>query len=141
MLPLAPASVNLAVVMVTDNPVFCVAIVPKPKLVLAVDAEPKSERLLALYAYVVSAPVAVTPKLVLAPDAVLALVPPDAIPRGVPIDRVVNAPVEGVIAPIGVLLILSPDRATPPIVPPDITTLLAFWDAIVPNPPAVEMAE
>ena len=33
-----------------DVPVFCVAAVPKPKFVLAVDAEAKSERLFATFA-------------------------------------------------------------------------------------------
>jgi hypothetical protein len=54
----------------------CVAIVPKPKFVRAVATEAKSDKLLALNAYVVSAPVAVTPKFVRAVAASVAPVPP-----------------------------------------------------------------
>jgi len=55
---------------------FCVEIVPRPKLVRDVIAEAKSDKLLALNAYAVSAPVAVTPKLVRAVAASVAPVPP-----------------------------------------------------------------
>ncbi len=88
--PVAPSVVNAPVLAVesptvvpfTEPPVMstalasCVAIVPKPKFVRAVVAEAKSDKLLALNAYVVSAPVAVTPKLVRAVAASVAPVPP-----------------------------------------------------------------
>ena len=77
-LPLTVRSVNVPVLAVeaptvvpfTEPPViatvaaFCVAIVPRPKFVRAVIAEAKSDKLFARNAYVVSAPLAVTPKLV-----------------------------------------------------------------------------
>ena len=88
--PVADSVVNAPVLAVeaptvapfTDPPVtatalaFWVAIVPKPKFVRAVVAEAKSDKLLALNAYVVSAPVAVTPKFVRAVAASVAPVPP-----------------------------------------------------------------
>ena len=55
---------------------FCVEIVPRPKLVRDVIAEAKSDKLFARNAYVVSAPLAVTPKLVRASVALEAPVPP-----------------------------------------------------------------
>ena len=50
-----------------------VAMLPTPRLVRAVAALPRSDRLLERNAYVVSAPVAVTPRLVLAVAAVTSL--------------------------------------------------------------------
>lgn len=48
--------------------------------------------------------------------------------------KLVNAPVEGVVAPIVVLFTVEPVIATPLSVPPVIATALAFWVDIVPNP-------
>ena len=75
------------------------------------------------------------PRLVLAPDAVFAPVPPDVIGIGTEADRVVKLPVEGVVAPIGVLLTVLPAIPTPPMEPPVIATELAFSYAIVPKVP------
>lgn len=55
------------------------AMVPRPRLVRADEALARSDRLFARNAYVVSAPVAVTPRLVRAAAAVVAAVPPFAI--------------------------------------------------------------
>jgi hypothetical protein len=71
----------------------CVAIVPKPRFVRAVDAEERSERLLDLKAYVVSWPVSVTPKLVLAVAASVAPVPPRATVRVPVVPAIIGRPV------------------------------------------------
>lgn len=61
-------------------------------------------------------------------DAVLVK---DAAPEA---ESVVNAPVDAVEAPIGVLFTEPPVTATPLAEPPVIDTLLEFWVAIEPRP-------
>jgi hypothetical protein len=60
----------------------------------------------------------------------------DAVTTATPFDvSDVNAPVDGIVAPIGALSIVQPPSiATPLIVPPVIDTELLFSFAIVPNP-------
>ena len=60
-------------------------------------------------------------------DGVVEIVP-------VVIDTFVNAPLDGVIAPIAVLFNVDPVIAAPEIVPPVIATELAFCVDRVPNP-------
>ena len=87
--PVPPSAIARSVIPVTEPPVIdtleaaCVEIVPSPKLVLAVDTDDKSDRLFDLKAYVVSAPVAETPRFVLAVAASDAPVPPSATARSV----------------------------------------------------------
>jgi hypothetical protein len=87
------------------------------------------------------APDAAAPRFVRALGALDAPVPPYSTATGVPChtpedivaklavefaESVVNAPVEGVVAPIVVWLIVEVEIATPPIVPPVMATALAF---------------
>ena len=86
------------------------------------------------------APDAAAPRFVRAVGALDAPVPPYNTATGVPCqvppvmvpsvtvplaDRFVNAPVEGVVAPIGVWLMVDVVMATPAIVPPVMATALA----------------
>jgi len=69
-------------------------------------------------------------------DLFVSVVVLDAVTTGEPFDvSDVNAPVDGIIAPIVALLMVTPPSiATPSIVPPVIDTELLFSNAMVPKP-------
>lgn len=113
-----PVAPEIAPPVIVTEDAFCTDMEPRPRFVRAEGAEARSERLLARKAYVVSPPVAVTPKAVLAPAAVVAPVPPLST-ASVPAKVIVPVPVTG------------PPVVVNPVEPPDTST-----DVTVPAPPA-----